>query len=551
LDRGTQANAFKFYLADHPDDLALYEQGDVDAAYRHFMLWQSGRIAEEVRVLFDPDTLASRLFPRPRALKELLALLNDPVLADVWQAEETIGWVYEYFSEPERKEWGQRSGPIPPGIVPIKTQLFTPHWVVRVLVHNTLGRLWVCMHPDTQLLGTEALDYLVPLEEAPPAEPLRSVKEITLLDPACGGMHFGLVAFDLFAAMYAEELGRAGEPGWPRSPSVAETMKIPEAILAHNLFGIDIDLRAVQLSALALYVKAKTLNPQTTITRSNLACADVTPLNGGHLGAFVREARFERPVYERLMRALWEKLQDVQQLGSLLRLETELEALIEEERAHYRERPLFAGLEGEFEAEAAEEEFWDVISAQIIQGLNEFARQQARSGVDQTFFTGEATKGLRLLDLTLRRYDVVVTNPPYLSSRDYNPELKELLQAEYSDSNQNLYAAFVERGFEFLSSSGRLGILTGQSFMFITSYAKFRKKVLNQAAIEILLHFDYHLFDNARMDTACYVLRPEQDSETRVNSVGTYFRLVHQDSGDAKREAFEAAMQDLRLTTDD
>jgi len=398
LDKGADANAFKFYLADHPADLARYERGEVDAAYRHFLLWQSGQIAREVRVLFDPDTLASRIFPRPRALHDLLALLNDPALTEVWPAEETVGWVYQFFNEEEKAEvfdrLYKRKKKIRRQDIPAATQLFTPHWIVRFLVHNTLGRLWSRMHPDTRLRGTEALDYLVPDVDADaPAEPLRPVREITLLDPACGGMHFGLVAFDLFAAMYAEELARAGEPGWPASPSVADPSEIPTAILAHNLFGIDIDLRAVQLSALALYLKAKTLNPQATIARSNLACADVTPLNGGRLGAFVREARFERPVYERLMRALWEKLQDVQQLGSLLRLETELEALIAEERARYQGAPLFAGLPGEFEAEAAEEEFWDIISAQIIQGLDEFARDQAEQGIDQTFFTGEATKG--------------------------------------------------------------------------------------------------------------------------------------------------------------
>jgi hypothetical protein len=582
LDKGTDANAFKFYLADHPADLARYERGEVDAAYRHFLLWQSGQIAQEVRVLFDPDTLASRLFPRPRALKDLLARLNDPALADVWLAEETVGWVYQYFNEPELQaafaKVRSRSAKFEARDIPSATQLFTPHWIVRFLVHNTLGRLWIRMHPDTRLRGTDPLDYLVPTEEDAPAEPLRPVKEITLLDPACGGMHFGLVAFDLFAAMYAEELQRAGEPGWPETPSVDDAAEIPTAILAHNLFGIDIDLRAVQLSALALYLKAKSWwqqhladdesaqmsnedavsaeNRKSKIVnlQSNLACADVTPLNGGHLGAFVREARFERPVYERLMRALWEKLQDVQQLGSLLRLENELETLIEEERAHYRERPLFAGLEGEFEAEAAEAEFWDVISAQIIQGLDEFARQQARAGADQTFFTGEATKGLRLLDLMLRRYDVVVTNPPYLSRRKMNKELKKLVSNAYPEGKSDLYAAFIQRCLEYAETRGYVGMLTMHSFMFISSYEDLRQDVRSRAAIEAMAHCGPALFDVGNpgtLQTTAFALRKEPDVEARANSVGTYVRLVHEDSGDAKRRALEEALRDLRLTTDD
>ena len=554
LDKGTDANAFKFYLADHPDDLARYERGEVDVAYRHFLLWQSGQIAQEVRVLFDPHTLASRLFPRPRALKELLARLNDPALADVWLAEETIGWIYQFFNEHEKdavfERLYKRKKKIRRQDIPAATQLFTPNWIVRFLVHNTLGRLWTQMHPDTVLATGEKLDYLVPLEGDVPSEPLRPIKEVTLLDPACGTMHFGLEAFDLFVAMYTEELERSGEPGWPEIPSVHDTTEVPTAILAHNLFGIDIDLRAVQLSALALYLKAKTLNPQATITRSNLVCADVTPLNGGHLGAFMREARFERPIYERLMRALWDKLQDANQLGSLLRLEKELETLIEQERAHYQETPLFAGLPGKFEAEATEAEFWDVISAQIIQGLDEFAREQSRAGVDQTFFTGEATKGLRLLDLMLRRYDVVVTNPPYSGKRNLNDTMTDHLKSEYPEGKNDLYAAFILRCGEWLNASGRLGMITQQSFMFISSYEDLRAYLRKRFAIETMAHTGPHAFteiSGEKVNTTAFALRKEPDAEARANSMGTYFRLVHADSGDAKRRALEEALGDLQF----
>src|SRR5438093_2845596 len=112
------------------------------------------------------------------------------------------------------------------------------------------------MHPDSQL-GAK-LEYLVPENDKRPA-PLKSVHEITLLDPACGTMHFGLVAFDVLVDMYREEMKHAGETGWPKVSSVSREDEIPQFIIAHNLFGIDIDLRAVQLSALTLYLKAKSL----------------------------------------------------------------------------------------------------------------------------------------------------------------------------------------------------------------------------------------------------------------------------------------------------
>ena len=566
LDKGTDSNGFKFYLADpeHADDLARYERGDADTAYRHFLLWQSGQVAQEVRVLFDPDALPSRLFPRPRALSRLLAILNQSELADAWEADETIGWIYQFFNEREKAEVFERlykqKQKLRSQDIPAATQLFTPNWIVRFLVQNTLGRLWVEMHPDTRLLGSEVLDYLVPLvgdrQSSIVNRQSKIVREITLLDPACGGMHFGLMAFDLFAAMYREELERAGESGWPEIPSVGDPAEIPAAILANNLFGIDIDLRAVQLSALALYLKAKTWHAAHHasrftfhVSRINLACADVRPLDGARLGTFLRQARFTRPIYERLIRALWERLRDVHQLGSLLRLEREIGDLIAQERAQYEKAPLFAGLPGEFEREAAEEEFWDIISAQTVQGLDEFARQQAQAGVDQTFFTGEAVKGLRLLDLMLRRYDVVVTNPPYSGKRNLNPTLAGYLDSDYPDAKGDLYTAFIQRCGELVAEGGRLGMITQQSFMFLSSYEKLRANLCRAFAIETMAHTGPRAFaeiSGEKVNTTVFALRAEPDTPCRENSVGTYFRLVNAPEGDGKRRAFEQALASLR-----
>ncbi len=568
VDKGTDSNGFKFYLADpeHAAALSRYEQGEVDEAYRHFLLWQAGQVARELRVLFDPDSLPSRLFPRPRALNKLIGMLNRPELALLWQADETIGWLYQFFNEREKAEVFDRLYNAKQKLrrqdIPAATQLFTPNWIVRFLVQNTLGRLWVEMHPDTGLLGALVLDYLVPPTDDPETDPvshnlpsatrplpaIRQVKDITFLDPACGGMHFGLVAFDLLAAMYREELERAGEEGWSAVPSLASEADIPAAILEHNIFGIDIDLRAVQLSALALYLKAKSLNPKAQITASNLACADVLPLNGARLGAFLREARFTRPVYERLIRGLWERLRDVNQVGSLMRLEREMGSLIAEERARVTDTPLFAGLPDEFEHEAAEAEFWDLISAQIVQALDEFARQQARTGADQTFFTGEAVKGLRLAELMLRDYDVVATNPPYSGKRNLNDLLGAHLDKEYPDAKGDLYAAFIQRCGELVAPGGRLGMITQQSFMFLSSYERLRGWLRERFAVETMAHVGPRAFaeiSGEKVNTTVFALRAEVNAKHRENAVGAYFRLVNAGEGDGKRQAFEQGLAAL------
>ncbi len=267
------ANGFRMWLADNPVDEALYNQGDSpndrdgfseaprDRAYRHFLLWQCGELAKEIKVLFDPENLPSLLFPRPSALRELIDALNADNRKDDWAAgnEETIGWVYQYFNSEELEaaftEARLSGKKFAKEDIPSVTQLFTPRATVRFLVDNTLGRLWLSMHPDSGIANL--CPYLAPLPADPPPVPMKLVRDISVLDPAKGTMHFGLVAFDLLAEMYREELVRSGSPGWPVKASIQIEADIPAAILANNLFGIDIDLRAVQLAALALYLKAR------------------------------------------------------------------------------------------------------------------------------------------------------------------------------------------------------------------------------------------------------------------------------------------------------
>ena len=557
VGRGAQSNGFKFFLVDHAEEQALWQQGQVEQAYAHFLVWQTGQIAQEMRSLFDEGDLASRLFPRPTALAQVLQKINDQALAPAWLAEETLGWIYQFFNEQEKAEVFDRlfkqKKKIRRQDIPSATQVYTPRWIVRFLVENTLGRLWLSMHPDFNL--NDRLGYLVPLSKnSKETAPLQPVSEISLLDPACGTMHFGLVAFDLFAAMYREELDHAGEPGWPKAASVSSEADIPAAILKHNLFGIDIDLRSVQLSALSLFLKAKRLNKQAQIDDHNLACADVLPLNGARLGSFIREMQF-KPIYERLLRRLWEKLEDINQIGSLLRLEQEVGALVEEERKRYeregRQLDLFRDVSAEFESDASKQEYWSLLEGQIIQSLDLFAKSRAAQGKDERFFTREAAKGLRVLDLMMRRYDCVVANPPYMSRRNMNNTLADFLTDAYPDSKGDLYAAFIERCGELADEGGRVGMITQQSFMFISSYEKMRVNLLNEFAIETMAHTGPHAFAEVtgeKVNTTAFVLRREPDAEKRDNSVGTYFRLVHEPDADSKRLAFEQALSELQGT---
>ncbi len=568
ITKGAESNAFKLWLAEdaNAQDLALYNQGDLPAnalgegprqrAYRHFLLWQCGQLAQEIKVLFDADNLPSRFFPRPNALKSLIDKLNDAALADAWVPgnEETIGWVYQGFSARELEEAFRQarvSGrKFEARDIPAVTQLFTVRWIVRFLVENTLGRLWVEMHPDSAL--ATSLQYLVPFKAGKAAR-LKPVGEIRLLDPACGTMHFGLVAFDIFAEMYREEIAHAGQPGWPEKPSVVCADDIPAAILANNLYGIDIDIRAVQLSALTLYLRAKTMNPKAKLTESKLACAGIHMLDGNRLKAFLDESGLKGPIYRRILEALQQRLKDSEQLGSLLRLEQDIRALIERERERYEREgkapDLFGWSKEQFDTEAGRQEFWETLEVQIEQALNLFAKAQAEKGHDQSVFVGEAVQGLRLLEIISNRYDAVVTNPPYMNKRKMNDRLKKLVTDAYPEGKDDLFAAFIQRCIELAADNGRVGMLTMHSFMFISSYEDLRKWARDRVAIETMAHAGPALFavgNPGTLQTAAYVLRRAAEAKGRNESVGTYFRLVKEPDGDSKRVRFEQALANLK-----
>lgn len=555
VSSGDQSSGFKEFCGLAPGLASL-----PDGGYRLYLECLFDELSVEIKVLFNRRDAASLLWPRRPALAKLLVILERSELSSAWSADETIGWVYQGFNaeELERafREARLSGKKFEARDIPAVTQLFTQRWIVRYLVENTLGRFWVDMHPDSEIAAS--YDYLVPLE-GKRSTPLKSVREIRLLDPSCGTMHFGLVAFDLFADMYREEIKRAGQPGWPEQPPVASEEEIPAAILANNLHGIDIDNRAVQLSALTLYLKAKALNPQVRVTETRLACADVHMLNGGHHAEFLEVAGLDkRPIYGRVLKALQQRLQDAEQLGSLLRLEEEIRELIDKERQLYekegRQADLFGWSKEQFESDAGRREFWETLEIQIGQALDAFAREQAERGNDQSYFAGETTKGLRLLDVLSQRYDVVVTNPPYLSGRKMNSRMKKLVAESYKAGKGDLYAAFILRCIELAAETGRVGMLTMHSFMFISSYEELRNQVRSQIAVDTLAHAGPALFsvgNPGTLQTAAFVLRRESNEEARNASVGTYFRLVKQPDAESKRQRFEQAVANLRSGNSD
>lgn len=524
-------------------DLSLNSRGETgrDRAYRLFLLSLCRDIAGEIAVLFDPENLSSRLFPRPPALKTLIGLLTNPELDGSWQAEETIGWVYQYFNEEEKAAVFDRlykqKKKIQAEDIPAATQLFTPRWIVKYLVQNTLGRQWVQMHPDTKLV--EYLDYLVPLQGEVPPVPMKLIRELTLLDPACGTMHFGLVAFDLFTRMYEEELEKAGTAGWPVSPSVTKKEDIPAAIIENNIWGADIDLRAIQLSALTLYLKAKAYNPKTKISKHHLAHAGVQPISGEHLEKFVQESNLS-PLYARILRQLLEELKLAPQLGSLLKIEESITRLVQEEKDTFEVKGRQMDLSGKplegFDKAAFDEVFWERLGDDIAKKLQEYAT--AHGSQTESFFAGEAEKGLRLLEVLRRKYDVVVANPPYSGHKNINEIIREKLKSLYPERAGDLFSVFISRCLSFCHFQGRCGMITIHSFMFTTSYEILRDEILKLSAIETGCHLgtktEFDVANKTAQGFVAFTIRKENIEKNLLKSVSTWIRVTNEDGVDKK-----------------
>ena len=335
------------------ENVASPDLGSQYERYRVFLDCLFDELSLDLGVLFDRFSPFGLLFPREPKLKDFLALLNDPELKSLWREDETIGWIYQYFNdEAERKKMREESSaPRNSRELAVRNQFFTPRYVVEFLTDNTLGRLWYEMTRGETVLR-DRCRYLVrrpteiflkagesapassatsgaeenPSQEdllcAPvhiPHRPLKDPRTIRVLDPACGSMHFGLYAFDLFECIYDEawEIAHGTGEALKSAPSFAPFVtyaaqfadktaflrEVPRLIVEHNLHGIDIDPRAAQIAGLSLWLRAHrawqraVVKPaeRPRITRSNLVCAEPMPGEKELLREFVEGAsRFWR-----------------------------------------------------------------------------------------------------------------------------------------------------------------------------------------------------------------------------------------------------------------
>jgi hypothetical protein len=502
-------------------------QGETGDAYRNYLFSLFDEFSVDLELLFDRHGAQGRLFPRESALLELLEQINHPEIEHLWAEDETIGWIYQYFnSQEERKKMRKESqAPRNSRELAVRNQFFTPRYVVEFLVDNTLGRIWFDATQGNTSLYDRCQYLLVKPEEleAKRAEPaprtLRDPRTLKLLDPACGSMHFGLYAFDLFLEIYREawaweqqqgpgslDVSTQPDAGFqPLSQTYADEAAylrdVPRLIIEHNIYGVDIDPRAAQIATLALWLRAQRAwyeagvkAPQRPIIGQGHVIAAIAPPAEKELRQQFAEQLDTKDA--ELFEKTLQLLHNLPELGVLLQVEQELPKLIKQ---------VYGGSGDDLFA-AQEQETWQQAEQRLRQALSTFT-EQVSSSYQSRLFALDALQGLRLIDLTREVFDVVVMNPPFGALAN---NTKTQLGKAYPNSKNDLMAVMVERGMELLRKAGVLGAITSRTCFFLSSFQKWRENIILECAKPVVLaDLGHGVMDDAMVEAAAYVLEKQ------------------------------------------
>lgn len=479
------------------------------------------------------DVGLTKLFAIPAAtLREVVERLDAPELATAWTDDTTLGWVYQYWNDPDREALDAKingGGKIEPHEIASKTQMFTERYMVEWLLQNSLGLTWLAMcksrgwTADVERVlpeldarraewrkkreaGEVALDALMPSEKGIedrwkyyvpqpiPDDAVQqapaSVRAIKLLDPACGSGHFLVIAFGLLAALYEEEARHLNRP--------ITRLEIAESILENNLHGIDIDPRAIQIAAAGLYMKCKAFAKDARPKILNLVAPALAlgnlPTDDPAIVQLRDDLREEVGVPKDLTDKLLKALAGVDHLGSLLKVDAAVEEALRDVELEFERKHGQGDL---FEGFPAQQVTLTVAEAKsaVLQKLERFLIRHSRSGDLGLRLDGEQlASGVRFVRLAREgAYDIIVGNPPFQGLT--KTEAFGYVATTYPRGKTDLYAAFLERALQLTRPSGISAMLTMRGWMFLGQFAELREHLLHTADLRALGDFDRGAFD--------------------------------------------------------
>ena len=513
IGHGTQSQAFRLF-----QQVANSSLGDTGETYKHFLHSLFDLFTADLPSLFDRYGPQSRLFPTEATLTKALELINSSEVDPLWSEDETIGWIYQYFNSKEERKAMRDASQAPRNSreLAVRNQFFTPRYVVEFLVDNTLGRIWFNWTGGQTDLRDRCQYLLVKPDEQPEAaKRLRDPRTIKLLDPACGSMHFGLYAFDLFLEVYREawDWEQTHGPGCldtetggsadlkPLSQTYADQdaflHDVPRLIIEHNIYGVDIDPRAAQIASLALWLRA-----QRAWHEAGVKAKDRPQVGRGHVVAAVappaevdlRKRFMEEldPLDAELFERTLFLLKGLPELGVLLQVEKELPALV---RAVFGEHgDLFR------EEDTAQ---WQKAEARLSEALSSYAHA-TKATYQGRLFAEDALQCLRMIELAEKTFDVILMNPPFGATCS---STKPYLTKSFPNSRLDILAMFVERAIELLRHTGMLGSITSRTTFLLSSYADWRlQTIIDDANMIAFADLGGAIMDDAMVQAAAYTM---------------------------------------------
>lgn len=407
--------------------------GKESELYRRLIIAQCNDLSAALPFLFERVDDPTELLLPDNLLNtdSVIRRMTSEIPEDNWKEVEIVGWLYQFYISEKKDELMKAKKAYKTEEIPAVTQLFTPNWIVKYLVQNSLGAKWLATYPKSGIKAK--MEYYIPsaeqsdevkakLKEITP-EALNP-EELTVMDPACGSGHILVEAYELLKEIYLERGYRARD--------------IAGLILTKNLFGLEIDDRAAQLAGFALVMKA--FADDREIFKKGIKPNVICLKSGNGAGSHFKEAQ-----------ELVDLFENTKTIGSLIRVPKELQSKL----------PAITKL---LEKKKAGDIF-EQKDAEVV----ELLLQQA------TVLSG--------------RYDCVVANPPYMGGKGMNSILKEFAKTQYSQTKSDLFAMFIERGFEMAKDkTGYNAMVTMQSWMFLSSYEQMRQTMLNTATIRAMVH---------------------------------------------------------------
>ena len=413
--------------------------------------------------------------------------------SEIWLSDDIMGWLYESYTKDNLDTFKESKAKIEYDRVSLSSQWYTPDWVVEFLVNNSLGKLYLESYPDSEI-GRKYKIANIPATRVREPKPLT---EIRLIDPATGSANFLLYAFDLFYDLYLDQIENYG--------AEYDEEEIGKLIIEHNLYGVDLDDRAIQIAQLGLYIKALRRNSRIHIERFNVVSSDFYLPDFDVVASSFSGSLATDSQQMSLIKAIWADLQRAYQFGSLIRIEERFNANFTSlfEKAKADQQDLFATAEFESQEKFKEELFRDLHNA-----VSAYSQSSGNS-----FLRSKSNDAITFLEIMTRKYDVAVANPPYTDSSDFGKELKTFIEANYKKPygfHSNLYATFIKRCAEIITDTGKIAMIHPLTFMFIKSFEGVREYILNKLHISLFVHYSAdstNLFDGAFASApAFYVL---------------------------------------------